>query len=213
MDSVKSIIQRYKPTAWIPNVTRVQHSYNWIIRFPFIKDCQDQHKGTCDGSYLGTVHFHNRRINRLRRFGISASHHVMLTWDHDHHQRSSKVLSPRLPEVLLCPGDSMRMQFSTRLPDDECVDPDINYGAQDGALDRRSWDPSNRGPGFEPSNWSIKSRYQSGHVSKQAKWCRLTAVGISPSFWVQTWLIKLNYVDMNSCKWPPFKRQVKQHSR
>ena len=47
---------------------------------------------------------------------------------------------------------------------------------------------------------------------KQTKWRSLTAVGISPSFWVQTRLIKQNYVDMNSCKLTLVKRQVKQYS-
>ena len=68
--------------------------------------------------------------------------------------------------------------------------PYYHYGAHDEAQDGQNRDPSNQGTGFGPSDWSIKSRYQSVHVIKQTKWRSLTAAGISPSFWVQPWLNK-----------------------
>ena len=48
---------------------------------------------------------------------------------------------------------------------------------------------------------------------KQTKWRTLTAVGISPTFWVQTRQIKIIYIDMNSHEKVLSERQVAQYRR
>ena len=44
------------------------------LSFLFRKNCQDQHKALGTGSYLGMVHFHHRRINRVWHFSQPPRH-------------------------------------------------------------------------------------------------------------------------------------------
>ena len=123
------------------------------LGFLFRQNCQDQHKGIGTGSYLGMVHFHNRRINRVWHFSQPPRHANL--------RLGSSSTDPKGPQSSTPGGSFKSRRFDVNPVSDQIARlrvrwPLYKLRAQDGALDSTSRDPSNRGPGFEPSDWSIK---------------------------------------------------------